>query len=71
MSKVFSNWIKYLFQIIIIPPKDEEALYKAMKYFIEHKDKVADMAANARPLIASRYEQKMVWETILKEYQSL
>jgi len=29
------------------------------------------MAANARPLIESRYEQKMVWEAILKEYQEL
>ena len=56
---------------IIIPPKDEEALYKAMKYFIENKDKVAEMAAQSRPLIASRYEQKMVWEAILMEYQSL
>jgi len=56
---------------IIIPPKDEEALYKAMKYFIENKDKVAEMATLARPMIASRYEQKMVWEAILKEYQSL
>jgi len=56
---------------IIIPPKDEEALYKAMKYFIDNKDKVTEMAANARPLIASRYEQKMVWEAILKVYQSL
>ena len=26
---------------IIIPPKDEEVLYKAMKYFIENKDNVA------------------------------
>jgi len=56
---------------IIIPPKDEEALFKAMKYFIENKDKVDEMAANVRPLIASRYEQKMVWEAILKEYHSL
>jgi len=56
---------------IIIPSKDEEALYHAMKYFIENKAKVAEMAANARSLIASRYEQKMVWEAILKEYQSL
>jgi len=40
-------------------------------YFINNKDKVAEMAAHARPLIASRYEQKMVWEAILKEYQSL
>ena len=42
-----------------------------MKYFIENKDNVAEMAAHARPLIASRYEQQMVWEAILKEYQSL
>ena len=56
---------------IIIPPKDEEALYKSMKYFIENPDKVAEMAENARPMIASRYEQKMVWEAILMEYQSL
>ena len=56
---------------IIIPPKNEEALYKAMKYFIDNKAKVAEMAAHSRPLIASRYEQKMVWEAILKEYQSL
>lgn len=56
---------------IIIPPKDEEALYQAMKYFINCKDKVAEMAANARPLIESRYEQKMVWEALLKEYRSL
>lgn len=56
---------------IIIPPKDEEALYQGMKYFIDSKDKVAKMAANARPLIESRYEQKMVWEALLKEYKSL
>jgi len=42
-----------------------------MKHFIENQDKVVEMAENARPLIASRYEQKMVWEAILKEYQSL
>jgi len=29
------------------------------------------MAANARPLIESRYEQKMVWKAILQEYQAL
>jgi glycosyltransferase involved in cell wall biosynthesis len=57
---------------IIIPPKNEIALCNAMNYFIEHKDdKVKEMAANARPLIESRYEQKMVWEAILAMYKNL
>lgn len=57
---------------MIIPPKDENALYKAMKYFVNHQnDKVREMAMNARPMIAERYEQHKVWEALLKEYQSL
>ena len=56
---------------ILIPPKDETALFGAMKYFIESKEVAAEMAANARPMIVSRYEQKLVWEALLKEYQSL
>lgn len=57
---------------IIIPPKDENALYKAMEYFIIYQnDKVKEMAQNARPMIAERYEQHKVWEALLKEYQSL
>ena len=43
-----------------------------MKYFVEHKnDIVREMAKNARPLIASRYEQSKVWEALLKEYLAL
>ena len=29
------------------------------------------MAANARPLIVSRYEQRMVWNALLAEYKSI
>lgn len=54
---------------VIIPSKDEEALYQAMKDFVVHPEKVKQMAANARPMIASRYEQKMVWEALLEEYR--
>ena len=54
---------------VIIPSKDEEALYLAMKDFVAHPEKVKQMAANARPMIASRYEQKMVWEALLEEYR--
>lgn len=54
---------------VIIPSKNEEALYQAMKDFLLHPEKVKQMADNARPMIASRYEQKMVWEALLEEYR--
>lgn len=52
---------------VIIPPKDEEAIFQAMKYFIENPDKVEVMAKEARPLIASRYEMHFV-RKCLKDY---
>ena len=42
---------------VIIPPRDEMALYNSMKDFVEHPEVVKEMADKARPLIASRYEQ--------------
>lgn len=56
---------------VIIPSKDEQALYESMKYFVSHPAEVEKMAANARPLIASRYEQRIVWDALLKEYEML
>ena len=57
---------------VIIPPRDKERLYRAMKYFVEHKEKeVAGMARKARPIIIERFEQHMVWEELLSEYQTL
>jgi len=56
---------------IIIPPKDEEALYIAMRSFIENPDKVKKLADHARELIISRYEQKMVWQAILEKYRKI
>ena len=55
----------------IIPSKDEQALYESMKYFASHPVEVEKMAANARPLIASRYEQRIVWNALLDEYKSI
>lgn len=51
----------------IIPPRDTDALYQAMKRIISNPAEIAEMAANARPLIASRYEQTYV-RRCLKEY---
>lgn len=56
---------------VIIPSKDEEALYKAMKRFVEHPEEVAAMAAKARPLIASRYEQGYVRQCLYDFYHEV
>ena len=56
---------------IIIPVKDSNALYAAMKKMIADKALRTRLQQNARSMIVSRYEQKVVWEAILAEYQRL
>lgn len=56
---------------IIIPSHDEEALYKSMKYAVEHQLEMKAMGENARPLVVERYERHMVWEALLEEYHKL
>lgn len=56
---------------VIVPPRDEVALYEAMKRFVEDREAVSRMAARSRELIASRYEQHVVWDALLKEYRRL
>lgn len=56
---------------VIIPSRDEDALFNAMKYFMENPSHVATMAANARPLIASRYEQGFVRQCLYDYYKQL
>lgn len=52
---------------VIIPSKDEEAIYNAMKRFLDNQETVKSMAKESRPLIESRYEQSYV-RNCLKEY---
>lgn len=54
---------------IIIPSKDEEALYQTLKDTLENPDKWKTIAANARESIARRYEQQMLWKEIKKFYK--
>lgn len=56
---------------IIVPSRDEEALYLAMKRFVDNPDEVDTMAANARPLIASRYEQGYVRQCLYDFYKEI
>ncbi|MCM1066455.1 MAG: glycosyltransferase family 4 protein [Muribaculaceae bacterium] len=53
----------------IVPPRSADALYRAMRRFIDSPEELSKMAAEARPLIASRYEQSYV-RRCLKEYYS-
>lgn len=52
---------------IIIPPRQTETLRQAMEIFLTDKDMAQKLSRNARPLIASRYEQAYV-RRCLKEY---
>ena len=45
---------------VVIPSKDSGALYEAMRDFVEDDDRRGRMAAKARDLIASRFEQSYV-----------
>ena len=56
---------------VIIPSQDEEALYEAMKRFVEYPDVVAQLAANARSMIASRFEQSFVRQCLYDFYHEI
>jgi glycosyltransferase involved in cell wall biosynthesis len=56
---------------IIIPPKDVVALKNAMLEMIENKELYNHLKSNAREMITSRYEQRIVWEALLEEYKRL
>ncbi|CAM1350575.1 glycosyltransferase family 4 protein [Tenacibaculum crassostreae] len=56
---------------VIIPVKDSEAIYAAMKRLIEDEDFYKELKTNAREMIIARYEQKIVWNALLEEYNTL
>lgn len=56
---------------VIVPVKDVSLLTNAMIQFIADPEKTLYMASNAREAIMARYNQKVVWNAILAEYQNL
>ncbi|MDO5570906.1 MAG: glycosyltransferase family 4 protein [Bacteroidales bacterium] len=56
---------------VIIPPKDEDALYDAMKRMMNSKDELKAMGERAREVIEKNFDQKDVWEGIKSVYDSL
>lgn len=55
----------------IIPAKDKKTLTEKMELFISDKILLENLSSKARGLIISRYEQQIVWNALLEEYQSL
>lgn len=55
----------------IIPVKDAGTLYQMMERYVADKEYVSGLKENAREMIASRYEQSMIWNALLEEYKSL
>lgn len=56
---------------IIVPIKDANALEINMKKLMEDKDLYTKLKTNARPMIENRYEQSVVWNALLEEYNGL
>ncbi len=56
---------------LIVPVKDKDHLGIAMKKMVEDKNGMQRMMENSRPMIVSRYEQDVIWQAILSEYQNL
>ena len=56
---------------VIVPPQDEDRLYRAMKDFVEKPELVKSLAEQARPLIASRFEQSFVRQCLYDFYHEI
>jgi glycosyltransferase involved in cell wall biosynthesis len=56
---------------IIIPVKNSNVLYIAMKEVVHNTMSYQFMKFNSRSLIENRFEQKIVWEALLNEYENL
>ena len=59
------------FNGIVIPSKDDAALYDAMEKIMTNRADAERMALNARPLIAERFEQGCVRQCLLDFYEEI
>src|SRR5690606_30509043 len=55
----------------IVPAKNTEKLVEAMCRFVMDREYYTGLQQNARDRITSRYEQVVVWNALLEEYNNL
>lgn len=56
---------------IVVPPRNTNKLYEAMSRIVLDKEKREAMAANARPMVANRFEQSFVRKCLYDFYEML
>ena len=56
---------------LIVPPKNTDALYEAMKQMVEDASVREKMTTNARPFIESRFEKSFVQGCLIKFYEEI
>lgn len=56
---------------LVVPPKDTESLFEAMKFAIDHPKTWAKMAEVARTSVLSRFEQSYVRKALKDYYRSI
>jgi glycosyltransferase involved in cell wall biosynthesis len=56
---------------LLVPPKKIHPLLDAMQLIFEDKVLFSKLKDQSRPRIVSRFEQKVVWDAILREYEEL
>jgi len=59
------------FNGLIIPPKDSEALRKAMMTLYNNPNLIKELGANARPNIVNKYKRELIWQELLELYNNL
>lgn len=56
---------------LLLPPRDEDALFEAMKTMVQNEGLREKMTENARPLVAGRFNQKLVRKAMMDYYRNL
>ncbi|GEJ46164.1 MULTISPECIES: glycosyltransferase family 4 protein [unclassified Chryseobacterium] len=56
---------------VIVPVKDSERLKEEMEKMISDRDYYESLKMNSRPMIENRFEQSVIWNAILSEYNKL
>ncbi len=57
------------FNGLIIESKNEDAIFESMSLFLNNNDLVSKLTENSRNNIVARFEQSLVWNALLEEYQ--
>ena len=56
---------------VIVPPRNDQALLQAMTQFVQNLQATQAMAANARQMIASRFEKSFVEQCLIDYYKEI